>query len=466
MASGPQNAQNLNVPGGGGRGNFFLYWLQQQGKDNKGVNPNQARGLTKTDWENMTKYERARVEMRDQERANAFQNQDQLAMRGTAYGMTAENQTHDLNIKGHADITDKSIEAFERLNPARTASEESKANEIRRLAAARDAAGYDTAPTSGGEAGGEGEPSTPSTPPDRAPSYRDAPGGDYPNVAVTGKQTYSVGGGASTSTFAQNLEPRSYGGPARPGREKGKKSGTPSEPEASPEKDVLPKGELEGAPQETPPPKAVDPVEEAIKGAYTRGADTGYGKNRKVGDRRLDASQRRQITEAWPEYLAAQKESAPDITEADYPQIAQDMSTNMFANIKPEEIASRTAGQKAQLEDWVVRKPSNTEPPVRQRRGKPAEAPTNPNEGKVEEAPAGPAAEEPAGPPAKNPRKRNTKNTVVAEENAPAEESPQEEAAPTEDVAPAGPPGPEAVKQAKNQKPPGAAQRQDWLNNL
>jgi hypothetical protein len=368
---------NMSVPGAG-RQNFFLYWLAQQGKQ---AQNNPARGaapMTKAQWKNMEQFERVRAELRDNEQANLAYNVDEMNRRGSEYDMAKMGYQGDVEKDMFSHGATTTADTFERLNPGLAAQNKLDADRIEALRAQEEAARqagaqaeadatpspFDSAETTlkaQDEAAESGDATTAApggvqAPVDRSPLDRSAT--PYTRQTVTPNLSAGLGQGISGKLFTtasdaeltadkQGRVGLGRGGPAEVGgpKEKGKGKGEKGK-------------EGEKVKEET----AVDPVQQALEQVRMRGAHISATGRRSTPSSSLSKQQMEQARGSWDEYVANQ---ASDLTKEDYPEVAQALATNMFSDIKPEDIKDFSKAQRDRLEDFVVRKPTGgpAEPP-------------------------------------------------------------------------------------------------------
>lgn len=267
---------NLSVPGGGARNNFILWWLQQQAKD-KGPNPRAVAGMSQVDWENMHKYEQARLATQDQMRANAYQNEDFLRTQDTAREMARISHLNDESKSLEKFRDDSTYDMYARMNPdvvrAKELTVEYYDQEAEDLRTAREAA---TGRVDEDEAADTADGVAPKTPPDRSkrPSFLHAA-----DVVVSAKTTADATLGTSSGAVFITRNPRQAPTQPRTRRKSGKKStaedvvnpveetqdetsGVNEEaaPEAAPEATVPPKNKKRKK-NNTPPPAANESTE-------------------------------------------------------------------------------------------------------------------------------------------------------------------------------------------------------------
>jgi hypothetical protein len=403
MAQGPK-MNNMSVPGAG-RQNFFLYWLAQQGKQ---AQNNPARGaapMTKAQWKNMEQFERVRAELRDNEQANLAYNVDEMNRRGSEYDMAKMGYQGDVEKDMFSHGATTTADTFERLNPGLAAQNKLDADRIEALRAQEEAARqagaqaeadatpspFDSAETTlkaQDEAAESGDATTAApggvqAPVDRSPLDRSAT--PYTRQTVTPNLSAGLGQGISGKLFTtasdaeltadkQGRVGLGRGGPAEVGGPKGKeKGGKPKEKEKEGGKAA------EG--------EKVDPVQAALDQVRMLGVKTSASGRKTTPADKLGDQQREQMLGAWDEYKSHQ---ASDLTEEDYPEVAQALATNMFSELTPEQVAPYSKAQRDRVENFVVRKPERGGPaePEKQEEPTPQEEPAPQEEPTPQEEPA------------------------------------------------------------------------------
>lgn len=400
MAQGPK-MNNLGVPGGG-RNNLFLYWLAKQGARKDQASPVRGQApMTKRQWKNMEEFERVRMELQDNARANEIANMSEADRRAAEHDMAKIGFQGDVEKDMFSHGADVTASTWERMNKGQAAQNELDAdrlNALREKEAADRAANaqaqadatpspLDSGPSimeaqdeaaESGDAEAAGSPGAPGTGAAAAAAGVQAPldrsATPYVRQAVTPNISASVGGGISGKVFTTAADAEliadkqgrtGRGGPAEVGGPKGKGKGEKPKEEPVKEKDGGKAAEGE----------KVDPVQAALDQVRMLGVKTSASGRKTTPADKLSGPQREQMLGAWDEYKSHQ---ASDLTEEDYPELAQALATNMFSELTPEQVAPYSKAQRDRVENFVVRKPERGGPaePEKQEEPAPQEEPT------------------------------------------------------------------------------------------